>query len=84
VKKIAYSNQARKALLQMGAKDSRRIRDKIEQHAGDPASPANNVKTLKGRKGLRLRIGDWRVIFNESGEAIDVLVIGPRGSVYES
>jgi mRNA interferase RelE/StbE len=83
VKKIAYSNQARKMLLRMGATDSRRIRDKIEQYAADPASLANNIKRLKGREGLRLRIGDWRVIFDESDALIDVLVIGPRGSVYE-
>ena len=67
----------------MGAADSRRICDKIEQYAADPATPANSVKRLKGREGLRLRIGDWRVIFDESESLIEVLVIGPRGSVYE-
>jgi mRNA interferase RelE/StbE len=66
----------------MAADDARKIRAKIEQYAQDPASLSNNVKRLKGREGLRLRIGDWRVIFNESRETIDVLVIGPRGSVY--
>ena len=67
----------------MGAKDSRRIREKIEQYAADPASLANNVKKLKGREGLRLRIGNWCVIFDERDASVDVLVIGPRGSVYE-
>lgn len=82
MKKIAYSNQARKALLRMAADDARRIRAKIEQYAGDPISLSNNVKRLKGRDGLRLRIGDWRVIFHEDRETIGVLIIGPRGSVY--
>ena len=82
MKKIAYSNQARKTPLRMPADQAQRIRAKIEQYAGDPVSLANNVRTLRGRDGLRLRIGDWRVIFNESGDAIDILVIGPRGSVY--
>ncbi|MEJ0074201.1 MAG: type II toxin-antitoxin system RelE/ParE family toxin [Alphaproteobacteria bacterium] len=62
--------------------DSQRIRSKLEQYANNPRSLSNNVKRLKGRPGIRLRIGDWRVIFNESKETIDVLVIGPRGSVY--
>jgi mRNA interferase RelE/StbE len=66
----------------MSADDSRRIRGKIEQYAEDSAALANNVKRLRGRDGLRLRIGDWRVIFNESSDAIDVLAIRPRGSVY--
>ena len=82
MKKIAYSNEARKALMRMAADDARRIRSKIEQYAEDSASLANNVKKLRGRDGLRLRIGDWRVIFNESSDAIDVLAIGPRGSAY--
>ena len=81
MKKIAYSNQARKE-LRMISGDSQRIRSKIEQYARDPASLSNNVKRLKGREGLRMRVGDWRVIFNESKDTIDILVIGPRGSVY--
>jgi mRNA interferase RelE/StbE len=59
-----------------------KIREKIEQYAAEPGALANNVKKLRGRDGLRLRIGDWRVIFNESPDTIDVLVIGPRASVY--
>ena len=62
---------------------ARRIIGKIEQYAIDPASQANNVKALKGRSGLRLRIGDWRVIMNDDGVVLAVLEIGPRGSVYE-
>ena len=81
MKKIAYSNQARKE-LRMISGNSQRIRSKIEQYARDPASLSNNVKRLKGREGLRMRVGDWRVIFNESKDTIDILVIGPRGSVY--
>lgn len=82
MKKIAYSNQARKTLLRIAVDDARRIQGKIEQYAQDPSSLSNNVKRLKGRDGLRLRIGDWRVIFHEDPETIDVLIIGPRGSVY--
>jgi mRNA interferase RelE/StbE len=32
---------------------------------------------------LRLRIGDFRVIFSETPETITVLDIGPRGDIYE-
>ena len=80
--KIAYSNEALKSLRRVPRNDAQRIRDKIEQYAEDPASQANNVKKLRGRDGLRLRIGDWRVIFDEDEDDIRVLVIGPRGSVY--
>ncbi|WP_035097604.1 hypothetical protein [Devosia sp. LC5] len=35
-----------------------------------------------GRPGIRLRVGDWRVIM-EDGVVLEVLEIGPRGGVYE-
>ena len=41
-----------------------------------------NVKKLQGRAGFRLRIGNWRVIFDENGEVLDVLDVDSRGSIY--
>lgn len=58
------------------------IERKIEQYAVDPASLANNVKALAGRPEYRLRVGDWRVIFEIKADTMTVLDIGPRGSVY--
>ena len=51
-------------------------------YAADPQSQANNVTALVGREGIRLRVGDWRVIMHD-GEVLDVLKIGPRGGVYD-
>lgn len=60
------------------------IEEKIEQYAIEPASLANNIKMLKGTEGyLRLRVGDWRVIFSEAGEVIVIVKIAPRGGAYE-
>lgn len=67
----------------MPANTARLIRGKIEQYASDPASMANNVRKLQGRDGYRLRVGDWRVIFDQDGVVLDVLQIGPRGGIYE-
>jgi mRNA interferase RelE/StbE len=80
---IRYSKAAIKALSAMPANTARRIMAKVEQYAADPASLANNVKKLQGRDGYRLRIGDWRVIFDHDGVVLDGLQIGPRGGVYE-
>ncbi|WP_225612526.1 hypothetical protein [Paracoccus sp. PAR01] len=38
-----------------------RVREKNAEYTADPASQANNVKALKGREGIRLRVGDWHV-----------------------
>lgn len=84
MKQIAYSRDALKTLTRMPANTAKLIRSKIEQYAEEPASLGNNVKTLKGMDGqLRLRVGDWRVIFSETGEVIAIIKIAPRGGAYE-
>jgi mRNA interferase RelE/StbE len=55
------------------------IRSNIEAYADDPVSQANNDKALKGREGIRLRVGDWR---DDQGNVPAVLDIGPRSGVY--
>lgn len=84
MKKIAYSKAALKTLVRMPANTARLIRSKIEQYAADPASLANTVITLKGMEGAkRLRVGDWRVVFSETGDVIAIIRIAPRGGVYD-
>lgn len=82
MKQVAYTKAAVRALGKMPANTATRIMTKIAEYAENPASQANNVKALQGRPGIRLRIGDWRVIM-EDGVVLEVLEIGPRGSVYE-
>jgi mRNA interferase RelE/StbE len=83
MKKIVYSKSAVKTLLRIPVSVAKRIRSRIEQYAVDPASPAMNVTKLQGRNGYSLRVGDWRIIFDEDGNVISVIEIGPRGGIYE-
>jgi len=83
-KSVEYSREAAKALLRMDRATSRRIRQKVNQLASDPQALANNVSALKGGKGLmRLRVGDWRVIYTEDLLVLQVLKVAPRGSAYD-
>lgn len=82
-RKVAYRKEALRVLRRMPANEARRIMEKIDQLAAFPEQLAPQVKRLQGRPGLRLRIGDWRVIFDAEGDVLDILAIGPRGSVYE-
>ena len=66
----------------MPANLANRILEKAAAYAADPQTQANNVTALRGRTGVRLRVGDWRVIM-EDGEVLDVLQVGPRGGIYE-
>lgn len=83
MKEIAYSKQGLKALRKMPRPTAMRLREKIELYATDPAALANNVTALEGQPGLRLRVGDWRVLFSEGEDAIDVVAIAPRGAAYD-
>ncbi|MBL8577436.1 MAG: type II toxin-antitoxin system RelE/ParE family toxin [Mesorhizobium sp.] len=84
MKKVAYSKDAIKTLSRMPANIARQIRSKIEQYADAPDSLTNNIKALKGAEGYyRLRVGDWRVIFSETGEIIAIIRIAPRGGAYD-
>jgi mRNA interferase RelE/StbE len=82
VKQVIVLSLAAKALRKHRA-DAERILSKIEAYAANPTAQANNVKALRGSTALRLRVGEFRVIFEETDGEIIVTKIGPRGSVYD-
>jgi mRNA interferase RelE/StbE len=55
----------------------------MSEYATGSGAHANQVKALRGAAGLRMRIGDFRVLFQETDSMITVVTIGPRGRVYD-
>jgi mRNA interferase RelE/StbE len=84
VYKITYTSQAARSLLKMPRNTANLIRQKLGQIANDPFASIPNAKKLQDRPGYRLRVGDWRVIYeiNPNEVAIIVMKIAPRGEVY--
>lgn len=82
--KISFTKQAYKAFRRMPKNTSRLIREKLEHIVADPYVQHNNVTRLQNRPGYRLRVGDWRVIYEVQDNKLVVLVlkIGTRGDVY--
>ncbi len=80
MQQISYTKAAIRALRRMPTNTAGLIRQKIEAYAMDPASQANNVKALQGRSGIRLRVGDWRVIMDDQGTVLAVLGMGPAAA----
>ncbi|QMW23317.1 type II toxin-antitoxin system RelE family toxin [Sandaracinobacteroides saxicola] len=80
---IRYSRLAERALKRMPRPHAERIVDKIELLASNRAALANQIKALKGIDAMRLRVGDYRVIFTETLDILAIVNIGPRGSIYE-
>lgn len=62
-----------------------RIKARIAALAIDPYAPNNNVKKLVDRPGYRLRVGDWRVIYETQRDELVILVltVAPRGGAYQ-
>jgi mRNA interferase RelE/StbE len=74
-----------RALARIPANWQRRIVGKIRDLAENPYAPNNNVTKLQGREGYRLRVGDWRVIYELQDERLVMLVLelGTRGGIYK-
>jgi mRNA interferase RelE/StbE len=81
VKTVSYTRAAAKALRKHRNMASR-IMAKVEAYAENPAGSANVVTEMVGKDYMRLRVGDFRVLFRETATEIRVLDIGPRGGIY--
>ena len=80
---IGYARSAAKQLLAITSRDRYRIQAKLLQYAANPKSLANQVQALKGSPALRLRVGDYRVIFSDDGMVLLILKVGHRREVYD-
>jgi mRNA interferase RelE/StbE len=47
------------------------------------ATGIGDVKALKGTAGMRLRAGDWRVLFTIKADTITIHAVGHRRDIYD-
>ncbi|HEY4311615.1 MAG TPA: type II toxin-antitoxin system RelE/ParE family toxin [Pirellulales bacterium] len=85
VHRIEYSKSALKSLRRMPQNMAEIIRRKIAELARDPYARNTNATKLQGRKGYRLRVGDWRVLYEIDGVRVVILIVDikPRGGAYQ-
>lgn len=83
MKEITYTKKAMKDLARIPRNTQQKIRAKINQYAKTPAALANNVIRMTGEIGYRLRVGNYRVRFDENDTVIEILRVLPRGKVYK-
>lgn len=82
--KIETTKNFDKRLSTLPVNWQKRIVSKIKEIAKNPYMQNNNVTKLQGRDGYRLRVGDWRVIYELYDNKLIMLVIevDSRGGIY--
>ncbi|MEZ5690527.1 MAG: type II toxin-antitoxin system RelE/ParE family toxin [Rickettsiales bacterium] len=83
--KIKTTKSFDKRLLGLPANLQKRIINKIRQIAENPYATNNNVKKLQGRDGYRLRVGDWRIIYELHDDILIMIILemDSRGGIYQ-
>jgi mRNA interferase RelE/StbE len=79
---IEWKENALKDLEKLEITVSRRIYKKVDELSKNPFSL--DIKKLKGSDTFRLRVGDYRVIFDIVKETISILKIGHRRNIYKN
>ncbi len=83
--KVVITRKASLDLQKIPKNYSRIILEKIENVAKNPYLTNNNVKKLQGEEAYRLRVGDYRVIYelDDYIRIMEVINIKPRGDAYK-
>ncbi len=82
---LKLNKQADKFLRKLSQPLSQCIKTKLLELARDPYSTQLDIVKLKNRDGYRLRVGEWRVIYDLQNEELVILVlkIAPCGGAYQ-
>ena len=78
--KIDWIERSVEELDKLEQSISRRIIKKVGELIENPYS--RDIKRLKGVDAFRLRVGDYRVIFEIEDDTIRILKVGHRKNIY--
>jgi mRNA interferase RelE/StbE len=82
VKRLVIQRDAIRNLQRIPNPDRERVTSRIEALAEEPP-PANlDVLKLTQSDAWRLRVGNWRVIFEMTDTTVEILNVLPRGRAY--
>lgn len=78
---VELSPKAAKYLSRLDNPMKDRIKAALRKLAEEP--PQGDIKAMSGRDGYRLRVGNYRLLFDIMDNAIVVYEIGLRGQIYK-
>ena len=80
MKEIEFTSAAVRQWRKLSATTRAQIDLKLTAFA---ETGVGDVKALKGVAAMRLRAGDWRVLFTIKGNAITIHAVGHRREIYD-
>ena len=80
MKEIEFTSAAVRQWRKLTATTRAQIELKLNTFA---ETGVGDVKALKGVNGMRLRAGDWRVLFTVKANIITIYAVGHRRDIYE-
>ena len=82
---VLIRRQAQKKLQSLPSNERLRLAEKINQLGHNPDDPALDTKRLAGVSLHRLRVGDWRIIYDrqDAVQIVTIEKIKPRGDAYK-
>lgn len=82
---LFYSKAAMRTMQKLPKNIRNNIDVKVSGLAADPMAVNNNVTRLQGVSGFRLRVGDWRVLYeiDHSKRCLHVAEVVSRGENYK-
>ncbi|MBP7063803.1 type II toxin-antitoxin system RelE/ParE family toxin [Ferrovibrio sp.] len=80
---LRFTKAAARQLRKLPLQAVERIESKLLAYAADPAVFANQVVAMQGEDNrYRLRVGEYRVIFDQDGVVIEIVAVGHRRDIY--
>ncbi len=80
---FVYTSRAKKELNAVPSADRERITRRIEAYAADPGAPQHDVWRLVSMSPTnRLRVGDWRVLFDVDDDTMKIQRVLHRREAY--
>jgi len=82
---LLIKQQAKKKLQSLPRTERVRVAEHLHQLGLNPDNPALDIKKLAGEPYYRLRVGNWRIIFDRQDvvKVIAIEKIKPRGDAYK-
>ena len=82
--RLEFTRTALKGLTQLHPQVNRRLKEPILLLADDPEPPGSLQLAGQPAGSRRLRVGDYRVLYqvDEEARVVTITKVGPRGTVY--